>query len=328
MTSLRLYDNTRLNDAKRCMRYYYFRHIKHWTPNGGPSAALAFGTGWHEAMDTLWQLIADDEKRDYVVGKAFEAFKKAWLAAGMPEEDTMDDLDRKFWLPRVPNTAYEMLWGYYDQRHRFIKDCELLEVERPFAVPLTPDDPTLFYVGRIDKIVRPGENKKSIRGLDHKTTTATKLIGKKTKIRPLFLESFSPDSQMDGYLFALGMIYETYCDLYVDCALVHATEHDAFSFVPVDRMPEMLDGWLGTTHWWINTIESELETLGMSSKHDRYLSAFPQNTRSCFDFNTACPFLPLCKSRSNPESWEEVPPGFKIEKWDPLQHAGTPKELM
>jgi len=324
--ALRLFDNTRLQDFRRCARYYFFRHVKHWSRDSGPSAPLAFGGAWHAAMDILWASIAAGKPRDECIEDAFKAFKLFWYLAGMPFEEEMDEDDRKFWSPRLPSTAHEMLWEYHEARQRFIRSVEILEIERPFAVPLTPDDPTLFYVGRIDKIVRVDSRR--IRGIEHKTTTATKAIGKETRIRPLFMESFSPNSQVDGYLFALAILYDApETDVWVDAAMVHATKQD-FAFIPVERIGPMLDAWLYTTHKKVQEVEDNNRQLLQDSPNDPYLRAFPQDTRSCFDFNTACPFLPLCKSRANPLTWEEAPPGYKVDRWDPLEHVGTPKELL
>jgi PD-(D/E)XK nuclease superfamily len=331
LSELRLFDNTRLQDFRRCPRYYFFRHVKHWTPDGSPSAPLAFGGAWHAGMDALWQAFAHDRvTAPRAVKEGLDAFMRYWLdEAKMPDEDFMDDDDRRFWAPRLPSTAHEMLWAYAEARERYIKEVELLEVERSFAVPLSPIDPTLFYVGRIDKIVRPKAGR--IRGKEHKTTTASKMSGKKMRIRPLFMDSFSPNSQVDGYLYALSLLYpDDETDVWVDAALVNGTHQD-FVFIPVERPAQMLDNWLHTTHWWIDLIAREMEQYYLDKDYPDvpYMRAFPQDTRSCFDFNVACPFLFLCKSRANPLSWrDEVPASYKIEEWNPLDHLGTPKELL
>lgn len=326
----RLYDNTRLQDMRRCPRYYFYRHIMDWRREGSPSAALAFGGGWHAAMDVMWKLIAEGKPRDEVVEAAMTAFLHYWtVKMEMPEEDMLDDLEKRAMLPRLPSTAFEMLWSYYEARHNAIRRMEIIEIERPFAVPLTPDQPDLFYVGRIDKVVRPLERKSRIRGIEHKTTTASKIMGKSQtkKIRPIFRESFSPNSQVDGYLFSLALLYNCESEVWVDAALVNQTDSD-FEFIPIERIGPMLDAWLYTTHWWIDLIDREKEKLATEDAGQPYLQAFPQDTRSCFDFNTQCQYLHLCKSRANPLSFgEEVPPGYVKEHWNPLDHIGTPKEL-
>lgn len=325
---MRLFDNTRISDFRRCPRYYFFRHIKHWKPGGPPSNPLAFGGAWHDAMDTLWTAIHADMSQSDCIDAALEAWTKSWVGYGMPHPRDMGPDTMKAFNPRTPIVAHEMLIAYYQKRHRMIKDMEIIEIERPFAVPLDTEDDELFYVGRIDKVVAP--TKSSVRGIEHKTTTSSKLGSDgEAKIRPMFMETFSPNSQVDGYLYTLHLLYpDKDIDVWVDASLVSARGED-FSFIPIQKKHEYLDQWLWTTHHWIDQIERNKELLSQSSESDPYLAAFPQDTSSCFDFNTQCPFLPLCKSRANPLTWGDEPPQHYIEdKWDPLDHIGTPVELL
>jgi hypothetical protein len=245
----------------------------------------------------------------------------------MPPVEEMDISTQQDLKPRTPGTAMEMLYAYVDERRAAIEDSEVIRIERPFAVPLDEEDDKLFYIGRIDKITRRGG---ILRGIEHKTTTATKKDGPHYRIRPLFMESFSPNSQVDGYLFALRMLYpdERKIDVWVDAALVHAEGED-FRFIPVDRNTKQLDLWLSEVQYWIRLIENNKETMDEEdTPEDDYMMAFPKNTNSCFDFNAMCPFLPLCKARANPLTWGEDPPQEYITKvWTPLDHTGTPEEL-
>jgi PD-(D/E)XK nuclease superfamily len=325
VTERRLYDNTRLQDSRRCMRYYFFRHVLGWNREGAPSAPLAFGGAWHAAMDWMWSGISDGLSDEDVVRGSYGAFKKYWAEAGMPTEIDFE-LEKEL-SPRTPSTGFEMIASYYAKRKDTIKRLDVMEIERPFAVPLSPYDQTLFYVGRIDKIVSPREG--HIRGIEHKTTTLGRMNkDKEPKIRPIFLESFSPNSQVDGYLYALGMLYHN-CnvDVWVDAALVNDKGED-FHFVPVDRQAQQLDAWLWETHHYVGQIEQQKDLLQEASEADRYMAAFPKNTSSCFNFNQQCPFLELCKARSNPLTYgDEPPPGYKHEPWDPLEHLGKPLEF-
>lgn len=328
LTKLRLYDNTRIQEFRRCPRFFFFRHVMNWKLNSASELALIFGGGWHAAMDTLWELVASGAKRQHVLADSYDAFVHYWTENGMPDPSEIDLELGKLWSPRTPMNAREMLDGYYEARLRTILDVEIIEIERPFAVPLTPDDATLFYVGRIDKVVRPRSG--AVRGIEHKTTTAMRLAGQRRdehKISGAFMESFSPNSQVDGYNYALKLLYpDDRSDVWVDAALVHAKGED-FQFIPVERQMAQLDSWLYDTHRWIESIELEKQRLQECSEADNFMRAFPKNTNACFDFNRPCPFLDLCKSRPNPLSWPEAPPGYVEEVWDPLEHIGTPKEL-
>ena len=68
---LELYDNTELSTHSKCSRKYFFRHVLH-LEREGTAPALAFGLGWHSAMDIVWKMIAEGEQDNKkVVGKAF-----------------------------------------------------------------------------------------------------------------------------------------------------------------------------------------------------------------------------------------------------------------
>lgn len=53
LSNLRLYDNTRLSDYKRCPRFFFFRHVMHWVSTGERRLPLIFGGAWHTEMDRL-----------------------------------------------------------------------------------------------------------------------------------------------------------------------------------------------------------------------------------------------------------------------------------
>lgn len=330
LSNLRLYDNTRISEFRRCPRFYFFRHVMHWKMNSASELALIFGGAWHAAMDEMWANVAANVPAQDNINHAYDAFVHHWTDNGMDHPSEIDLERSKELAPRTPMVAKEMLHAYYDARVRAIREVEIVEIERPFAVPLSPNDPTLFYVGRIDKVVRPSKGR--IRGIEHKTTTAVALsYGARTKgehkIRGSFLDSFSPNSQVDGYSYAMHLLYpKDRADIWVDAALVHAKGED-FQFVPVERRMDQLDAWLYETHRWIEGIELEAKRLQECSEGDHFMAAYPKNTNACFDFNRPCPFLDLCKARANPLSYEGVPSGYKEEKWDPLEHLGTPKEL-
>lgn len=324
-SDLRLYDNTRLSDYRRCPRYYFYRHVMHWKPVGRPSAALVFGSSWHAAMDVVWQMCAEGHATPDVLDAAYEAFCKTWTAEGYPPISEMSLEDAQDLGARTPGTAHEMLMAYFEKREKMMRSSKILAVERSFAVPLSSVDPKLFYIGRIDKILEVDSRR--VRAIEHKTTTATKKQGQRTKIRPLYMEGYSPNSQVDGYLFAMQLLYP-HCksDVWVDAVMVHKLDDDC-QFIPIDRQIEHLDSWLFDTHSWIKQLETDMELLSSCGPEDRYMAAFPKNTGSCFDFNAACPFLKLCKSRPNPKGFEGVPTGYEVSVWDPLDHSGRPDEL-
>lgn len=318
---MRFYDNTMLSDFKQSPRRYYYRHFRGWVPNE-PALPLIFGGCWHEAMDVIWTkapalfkgAIGEVDKRDLdqLVVEAIEAFEAKWEAEGLSLEMSMDELAKM--EPHTPQVAKEMLYGYLEKRARLFADpaFELLNVERPFAVPLDPDDESLWYVGRLDKEFRKGNQ---VFVGEHKTSS---LYRKDTSspFRADFVDSFSPNAQIDGYLYAGRQHHgDAFGGVWIDAALVHRSVHTGFMWIPLDRQGEHLDSWLWGVHYWIDNIEGSKAALeDPACKQAPYMAAFP--CTGCSGYT--CPYRILCKSLANPHREEEPPMGFRHSPWSPF----------
>lgn len=319
---MRFYDNTRLSAYRDCPRLYYFRHVRHWRP-AGIEWPLVFGASWHAAMDVVWTSLLDHKSghipHELIARKAYKAFIKKWIDEGAPPPEQIDYELAQEISPRTPMHAYEMLVGYVVNRAALVQDYELIAIERPFAVPLDPKE-KLFYIGKIDKALRLKSSGK-VRGIEHKTSTAYKKGG---PFRGSYVDSFSPNSQVDGYLYAMHILWPgQVAGVWVDASLVHKIE-EGFSFIPVDKQMRMLDAWLWDTRQWINRVEEDHDRLmlQMATAAERpIMQAFPKNTNSCFNFNRACQYIDCCKAWPNPIG-KERPMNMIEEKWDPLEHIG------
>ena len=319
------YDNSRVSDFRDCARYFYFRHQKHWDGTGFSKAAF-FGHAWHAAMDVVWarflHLGFEDDPQpldeDSIIRDAFIAFEEDWAGNGGTRMNDMSPEDAKLLSPHTPMVALEMLYEYIDAREKILTspDFELIAIEQPFAVPLHPDDDTLFYVGRIDKVFRW---RGDVYAGEHKTTSAYRKA--EVPFRSNFLDSFSPNSQIDGYLHALHMLYGDEAKaVWIDAALVHKERHDGFSWIQMERQLSQLDSWLYETKTWIDKMEvDKVELAHMRedySPNDAYLGVFPKNTNSCMDY-AGCQYLELCKMIPNPEG-RPVPSGYTEKHWSPF----------
>ena len=323
MPKHRLYSNSSLSDYNLCPRLFYFRYIREWGPKG-KSMPLIFGSCWHRAMDAVWAGLVAGEAESKVMEDAFWNFMVEWEAADMPPLNRIGPDLLKEYGPRNPMNAMEMLISYIAHRSRFIKggEVEIMEIEKPFAIPLDPDETDLFYVGKIDKVIRHVPYNK-IRGMEHKTTTAYKKSDSKapgSRFQSRFTESFSPNSQVDGYLYALHMLFPGKVGgVWIDGALVHKTEQD-FILLPIEHQMQQLDLWLWETRSTVDEIEANMEAAAATQPQDRYMAAFRRDTRSCHSlYGGTCPFLIPCQAWSNPTS-HEMPKGFEEKPWDPLQH--------
>lgn len=305
------YDNTRITAFKECPRKYYYRHVRDWRREG-TATALIFGLSWHEAMDIVYAMAHSDATDSEITDAAHAEFCKTWEEQGLTPWHLIDvELENEI-APRTPGIAKEMIRNYIKERRDFIRKCTVVDIERPFMVPLFPDE-NIYYIGRLDKTL--GLNGRIII-VEHKTTTAYKVQG---NFRTDYLESWSPNSQVDGYLHAAHLCYQQdKIELWVDAALVHKKIHNGFKYIPVSRLTAMLDVWLSETRHWIDGIQRELKNLTAEKQMGvQVMKSFPKNTSSCSNF-AGCSYRDLCKVLVNPEELAEAPLGYVEEKWEPF----------
>ncbi len=319
------FDNTRVSCAKNCLRQYYLRHIRDWVRDG-KSIALSFGSSWHAAMDTAWGLFWTDHSDKEILTAAISAFNKHWTEEeNLPAWETITPEQEDQFAPRTPGIAAEMLHNYISLRRPMLKKhYSLVSIERPFAVPIFSDSSPIFYIGKLDKVIKENATGKHII-VEHKTTTAYKKNG---PFRTDYFESWSPNSQVDGYLYAGNMIYGqgNVKEVWVDAALVHKQVHDGFKIIPVNRQLPILDTWLHETRFWITIIQSETDRYasdGESQSRPAFYS-FPKNTGACSHYS-GCGFRDICKMISNPDAEDSPPLGYKEEHWEPFDILGLEK---
>ena len=330
MTDQRFYDNTRVSTHKSCERRYFYRHEMNLGSEGMP-AAPAFGIAWHKACDVIWTrldegAITDHDEKVGLIRDAYFAWEEAWTEFGLPSLDEMTPDFADQFKQRTPDTAFEMIAEYIEERQDFLAhDVKLIAVEQPFAVPIKTDDENLWYCGRLDKVI---QYKDGIYVVDHKTTSAYKKDG---FFKSSWIDSFSPDSQIDGYAYAAHILYgDEFKGIYIDGALVHKTVHNGFCWLPVRRSIDQLDAWLWETQQEIERIEENKGRVADRELGLSYMPGYRKNTGSCFDFNTPCAFLDLCKGYANPADemmvlGGEAPLGYSIDPWSPFDHSQLDK---
>lgn len=319
---MRYYDNTRISDYKSCPRKYLLRH-EYDLVRDGTALALVFGLCWHDAMDVVWTLCNDGSHSDEkVLDAAMARWKDTWVENEQPFPLSLDQQER--FAPRTPMIAAEMLVQYISKRRKFIEECELVAVEQPFAVKLYSDDTDIRYIGRFDKVVYHPDHGRLL--IEHKTSS---LYSKASGLRPDYVKSWSPNSQIDGYLHAANMIYENIRGIWIDAALVHKTVHNVFKFIPIDRQFAQLDQWLHETRDWIQRIEDEKHRSENAVESDTY-AGFPKNTGSC-NMYAGCSYRDLCKFNAQPNDILSNHDGFVVKHWEPfdilkIEQLGLPPE--
>src|SRR3990167_1744257 len=312
MEDIKHYDNTMIEAYRRCPRKFYFRHVRHWTPDY-MAKPLAFGLAWHNAMDAIWKE-AKELPKDVLQLVARKAFIESWTENNMPTDDTM----LMSIYPRTPGRAGEMLGYYIDKYYNWFQTIELMEVEISFTVPICS---SAMYMGRLDKVYRAPAVGNRIIILDHKTTSV---------MANSWFESFSPNSQIDGYTYAGKMLYgDDFWGIMIDGASVmkgdsktgKSTDRDmppgiSFPRIPMSRALNQLDAWHWETTESIADIQFNIELLN-GIKDAPFMPAFPKNTTSCFCYGR-CIYADICKMIGNPHyQIENTPAGFVEDKWDP-----------
>lgn len=291
----RFYDNSTLETARVCMRRYYYKHVRHWDTDNIKSA-LIFGTCWHAAMDYIWS------NPGCTSPQAFEAFMSEWNKSDLADAESFD------LFPRTPGRAAEMITLYLERYRHWLNEIELIAVEKAFIVPLSTEQQNLFYIGKWDKLFKE-RSRYTI--CDHKTSSS---------FASTWLNGWSPNGQVDGYLYAGHMEYgDDFCNVLIDGALVQKTKMD-FIRVPVERQLYMLEQWKYEVMDLMDQIfyyEKQLIDL-RNQKPEDFLRTYPKCTTSCTSYYGCCPFINLCKFVPNPELIEDVPDGFVISNWKPF----------
>jgi len=317
----RFYDNSQVSQHRDCARKYMFRYVYHLVRDfsmyemdtiPASKTGAAFGTAWHAAMDVVWKEIIEHQNQNdrEVTQKALVIWEHTWL------KDIPKGVDTGF---RTKDTALEMLDRYIKERRQWLSRMRrLIASERPFAVPLRPDDAGLWYCGRLDKLVEMDDGLVYV--VDHKTTSQYDTKSR-SKVRNSFIDSFSPNSQIDGYSFGAMMIYGPHFGgAFIDGALVHKNER-SFPLLPISRINDQLDAWLWETLHEIERIEVFKAEMATASG-DKFLKAFPKNTSHCFQYGP-CAYLDLCRAWANPVAAllnfpGGAPDGYKQEIWSPF----------
>lgn len=312
MTAVRRYlDNTILSSYKECPRKYFLRHVKNWRGEG-IALPLAFGLGWHAAMDIVWQYYHKCSLPE-LMELAAGAFDDTWEGEGLPRSLSMEELER--YGARTPMVAREMLSAYVAKREKMLKESELIAAEQPFAVPLPLDKegsgPDVWYAGRFDKVIRTTR----LIPLEHKTTTEYKKDG---GFRSQYVESWNLDSQIMGYIYGASLYYgEHVNEVWVDAALVHKQVHDAFRFIPVAHGWDILASWIEDTKEWVRRIQ--VDEAKFAAAGELAPGVFPKQQGSCQGKYGACPYVNICRATPNPDKLSEAPAGYAEEKWEPFE---------
>lgn len=318
-------DNSTLTSYRECPRKSYFRYVKHWRPAGYEPIYLSFGSAWHSGLDALYSAFYEarsstgsttatwnrvrqsDEFANVLVEIAMRDFGQTWTEAGWQLEPTPEEsIDYK---ARTPAKAREMYFYYYKELREHMNRWHLVATERPFCVPLDLEDHKIFYSGRIDKVIEDELGQLWL--LEHKTST---LYSKTAGFRYDFVQSFSPNSQIEGYMYATLFLQhmeelpndKEFAGVYIDAALVHKTQFH-FKRIPIYYSDLLVAEWLSDVRYWHKAFTLSKEE-----------NAFPRSPHSCHSKYGQCAYINICRSKPSIEEIPDEPPeGFIEDEWKP-----------
>ncbi len=318
-------DNTRISGFKTCPMKYMIKNKLGWVRDN-IKAALDFGGAWHEGKAEIFRRIQaikainapfDEIKWDDIHELAYAAFLTEWTERGLPLPEQAPELMEQY-FPRVPGTAREMLWHYIDQNKQWLLEIEILDIERPFVVPLF-ETPTqrIFLVGRRDMTYRDSGG---VWANEHKTTTlgaAEKYMANGQIFQWKFLQMFNMSPQVAGYTYSLKLEYGAEArGVVISGDLVHKKHNDKFQNIPIWKDDSWLEQWYNDTCFWVERL----------LWHDEE-GYYPHNESSCDGQYGPCEFKEICEACPDPRTLPQVWQGYKVDFWQPFEEKAM-KDIM
>ncbi|OQB10005.1 MAG: PD-(D/E)XK nuclease superfamily protein [Parcubacteria group bacterium ADurb.Bin216] len=292
-------DSTKLNTFLECPRAYFYEYILGWRPEA-PNLHLEFGKAWHLAME---HLIINGYK-DESVRDAYMLFYN-YYRQFFPEE--MDESN----APKNPANALRALQGYV---HEYQQDIFTpIYTEIAGTVPI--DEGRVLHF-RMDSILRTADGLYKSR--EHKTGST---------LSRQWTDQWSLAIQVGTYNHVLYCLYpaEQVGGVEINGVFFQKIENK-YQRVPARRSLKMMDVWQWNVLHIMNSIEFEThrmyDSFGLNT-----MQAFPYNPTNCTKY-FGCKYHDFCMSWANPlDHIEEIPFGFKVERWDPSAEESTAKNV-
>lgn len=297
-------DSSKIQSFMGCPRDFFYRYIMGWTHEGS-NIHLAFGSGWHEAME----IVLTEGYDSNTVMKAYNKFCKIYVREMNMTLDSLQDLNK------AKNPA-NVLRGLAEYTQKFKDNPEdTLYVEIAGTAPIS--DTRVVHV-KLDSVRRhPSDHAAAgkIYSLEHKTT------GRRTQAWEEQWHYLFQPGTYNHFLQCLFQGQEEIDGVTINGAVFRQASRD-FLRIPVQPSLEMWELWVNeANHWW-DQIEWNMQLLADTKESDRVMVAFPRNSASCSKFG--CRHPELCSIQANPLKRCHQPPlGYKKEFWDPRKREAT-----
>jgi len=284
--TLSIFDSSKVADYMDCPRRFMFRHVFGWTTD---QFHLKFGECFHLAIE---HCLINDFAGDSI-DQAMGIFLSRW-----PLEYEVDH-------PKNALTAKSALTAY--AQHYKKDGLKILYTEIGGPVPIAPNR---FLAFKLDAVVQDRDGYLWV--LEHKTGS---------RHTQVWESQWQNRYQLHAYNHALRMAFDpkTVRGIIVNGIFFYKSNRQEFHRVRVLHSDEMQLLWLDEVNCWIDQIEADLKALSSADPADPLLRCFSRNPGCCTNYNSVCPYYPLCSTRANPLPYRDSNPlGLTVEYWDPL----------
>jgi len=275
-----VYDNSMLNNFRRCQFYYYNRHELGLIRKSEETYKLEFGRAIHKALE-FWYSSSDPNKNE----KSIQIFQSNFA----PFEEQPTD--------RNKNPIYTLIFGsslltaYFDKYHTLNE--KISYVELPLMEELAPG---VFFAGKIDLVI---ENNDYIIITDHKTSQ--------------YVNNFTinPNPQLMGYTFLIqAFTGRTLDKIKVSLDILGISKR----FDPGKHLIKLQGSYSTFTlnEWKKSTIDI-INQINSCRKN-----SFWRKDWNCRAYFKDCSYMPLCTA-NNEQLVEDLRNTlYEVKSWDPF----------
>ncbi len=287
------WDATSLTAAHKCPRYYQYRIIEGWEPQG-LSVHLLFGQLYASALEQFYKLrfagaSIDDALRDVV---------RTALIQSWDYENNCPVIFDSSSKSRI-NLIRTIVWyieKYGNETGQNLKTLRLQNgkpaVELSFSFEVSDD---IIFCGHLDRVVQMG-NEPYI--MDQKTTGSS--------LTNYYWRQFKPDVQMSMYSFAgQAILNSPIAGVIIDAAQI-TVGASIFARDVTQRSEIELEEWFADTMLLIE------QTRGYGEK-----GHYPMRPTACSMYG-GCPFHSVCKTQPMLRQ-TELETNFNKNQWDPIK---------
>lgn len=288
----RVIDNTAMKAYMTCPRKFLYSMMQHRRGRGLPTPALAYGSGWHRALQASYS--APQSDRATLVAAVEDYCITRWEKSTNPEDYRTFDRTMVEYERYLDN--YGLPWDEPAQTVGW-PDRPMVEITVDMPIPGARHP----YAGKLDRIIT--EN-----GLflieDHKTTSS---------MRADYFRQWELDSQMISYA-ALASIVTGLQIAGVRINLHVCRKSDSlFERRVIPFSPKRMQDWMAKYDEWLARIEDEVRRQAAGDP-----GAFPENFSACSGKYSMCEYAPVCSLDPSRRQYA-LEQDFDVAPWNPLE---------